>query len=60
MNYWPYGLPYVLPSSALPTIPDCIRYIIGVMLLVSFDVTLNHRRTFLLHSNTLASVKAEI
>ena len=29
-------------------------------LLVSFAITLNHRQTFLLHSNTLACVKAEI
>ena len=30
------------------------------ILLVSFAITLNHRRTFLLHINTLACVKAEI
>ena len=46
---------HVLALSALPTIPDCIRYIIGV-----FATTLNHRRTFLLHINMLACVKAEI
>ena len=28
------------------------------ILLVSFAITLNHKRTFLLHSNTLACVKA--
>ena len=48
---------HVLASSALQTTLDCIRYIIG---LVSFAITLNHRRTFLLHINTLACVKAEI
>ena len=37
-------------------IPDCLIYI----LLVSFAITLNDRRTFLLHINTLACVKAEI
>ena len=31
-----------------------------LLLLVSFAITLNHRQTFLLHSNTLACVKAEI
>ena len=46
---------HVLASSALQTIPDCIRYIIGV-----FCYTLNHRQIFLLHINTLACVKAEI
>ena len=30
------------------------------ILLVSFAITLNHRRTFLLHIYTLACVKAEI
>ena len=30
------------------------------ILLVSFAITLNHRRTFLLNVNTLACVKAEI
>ena len=30
------------------------------ILLVSFGITLNHTRTFLLHINTLACVKAEI
>ena len=43
------------PRVLSQTIPDCIRYIIGV-----FAITLNHRQTFLLHSNTLACVKAEI
>ena len=33
------------------TIPDCMA---------SFAITLNHRRTFLLHINMLACVKAEI
>ena len=42
-------------SFASQTIPDCIN-----LLLVSFEITLNHRRTFLLHINTLAYVKAEI
>ena len=37
------------PSLAFQTIPDCIN-----MLLVSFAITLNHSRTFLLHINTLA------
>ena len=45
---------HVLASRALPTIPDCIRYIIGV-----FCYNLNHRRTFLLHITILACVKAE-
>ena len=31
-----------------------------IILLVSFAITLNHRRTFLLHINTLSCVKAEI
>ena len=43
---------HVLALSALPTKQDCI-------LLVSFAITLNHRRTFLLHINTLACAKAE-
>ena len=42
---------HLLDSSALPTIPDCIRYIIGVSY---------HRQTFMLHINTLVCVKAEI
>ena len=46
---------HVLASSALPTIPDCIRYIIGV-----FCYNFNHRQTFLLDINTIACVKAEI
>ena len=40
--YWPR-----MPSK---NIPDCIT-------LVSFAITLNHRRTFLLYINTLACVK---
>ena len=43
---------HVLTLSALPTIPDSIKYIIAI--------TLNHRRTFLLNINTLACVKAKI
>ena len=38
------------PSVPYQTIPDCIRYIIGVF-------CYNHRRTFFLHSNTLDGVK---
>ena len=40
---------HVLALSALPTIPDCIRYIIGAFL--------KHRRTFFLHINTQAVSK---
>ena len=47
-------IPHLL-SYPSQTIPDCIRYIMGV-----FAITLNHRQTFLLHINTLAYVKAEI
>ena len=43
------------PSFPSKTIPDCIRYIIGV-----FAITSNHRRTFLLHIIILACVKAKI
>ena len=46
---------HVLAWSALEIIPDCIKYIIGV-----FCYNFNHRRTFLIHINTLACVKAEI
>ena len=42
-------------SFSYQTIPDCIRYIIGV-----FAITLKNRRTFLIHINTLACVKDEI
>ena len=38
------------------TIPDCIIYI----LLVSFAMIFNHRRTFLLHTTILACVKAKV
>ena len=40
-------------QQSYQTIPDCIRYIIGV-----FCYNLNHRQTFLLHIYTLACVKA--
>ena len=48
---WSHVWPRVLSQPYL-TVKD--------ILLVSFAITLNHRLTFLLHSNTLACVKAEI
>ena len=43
------------PSFSSQTVPDCIN-----ILPVAFAITLNDRKIFLLHINTLACVKAEI
>ena len=64
------GLVAPAPNSPLITKPvwsdvlalsaRTLKKTLLVLLLVSFAITLNQRRTFLLHINTLACVKAEI
>ena len=56
MSAWTLKIAHIINYREAQTIPDCIRYI----LLVPFAITLKRRRTFLLHINTLACVKAEI